>query len=178
MSHIGKQPIPLPEKVEVTIENGRITLRGPKGELTHAIHPTIEVGQQGAELVVRRKKARGDSALWGLSRALIFNMAKGVTDGFQKRLEVEGVGYRAQVEGDTLVLSLGFSHPVEYAIPKGIRVTVGGNAIEISGIDKALVGQVAADIRGFKKPEPYKGKGIRYAGERIRRKQGKKAGTT
>jgi len=177
MSRIGKQPIPLAEKVEVTIENGRVTVRGPKGELTQVIHPSIEVSQQGQDIVVSPKDSEGSSALWGLTRSLVFNMAKGVTEGFEKKLEIEGVGYRAQVEGETLVMSLGFSHPVKHVIPEGITVKVEGNAIEVSGIDKGLVGQVAANIRASKKPEPYKGKGIHYLGEHIRRKAGKKATT-
>ena len=178
MSRIGKQPIPLAEKVEVTIENGRITVRGPKGELNLLIHPSIQVTQEGQDVVVKPKNSQGTSALWGLTRSLIFNMAKGVTEGFQKKLVIEGVGYRAQVQGDTIVLSLGFSHPVEHSIPQGITINVEGNAIEVSGIDKALVGQVAANIRASKKPEPYKGKGIHYEGEHIRRKAGKKATTS
>ena len=178
MSRIGKQPIPLAEKVEVTIKHGRVTVRGPKGELTRLIHPSIEVTQQEQDIVVRPKNSQGTSALWGLTRSLVFNMTKGVTEGFQKKLEIEGVGYKAQVQGETIVLSLGFSHPVEHAIPQGITINVEGNAIEVSGIDKALVGQVAANIRASKKPEPYKGKGIHYVGEHIRRKAGKKAATT
>ena len=177
MSRIGKQLIPLAEKVEVTIENGRVTVRGPKGELTQLIHPSIELTQQGQDIVVRPKNSQGTSALWGLTRSLVFNMTKGVTEGFQKKLQIEGVGYKAQVQGDTIVLSLGFSHPVEHAIPRDITVNVEGNAITVSGIDKALVGQVAANIRASKKPEPYKGKGIHYVGEHIRRKAGKKATT-
>lgn len=178
MSRIGKQPIPLAEKVGVTIEDGRVTVQGPRGELTQLIHPSIEVVQQGQDIVVSPKDPEGSSALWGLTRALVFNMAKGVTEGFEKKLEIEGVGYKAQVEGETLVMALGFSHPVKLPIPEGITVNVEGNAITVSGIDKSLVGQMAANIRAKKKPEPYKGKGIHYLGEHIRRKAGKKAATT
>lgn len=180
MSRIGKQPILLPDGVEVTIMEGRILVRGPKGELALSIHPLIEIQKIGRELHVKPKKEKGknSSSLWGLTRALVFNLVKGVTEGYRKKLEIEGVGFRAEVRGSTLVLSLGFSHPLVYTIPQGISLTVLGNVIEILGIDKYLTGQVAADIRAFRKPEPYKGKGIRYAGEHIRRKVGKKVATT
>lgn len=180
MSRIGKQPISLPDGVEVTITEGRILVRGPKGELVHLIHPAIGIQKIGRELLVKpiEEKAKNSSSLWGLTRALVSNLVKGVTEGYSKKLEIEGVGFRAEVRGSTLVLSLGFSHPVEYTIPQGVSLTVQGNVIEIVGIDKYLTGQVAADIRSFRKPEPYKGKGIRYAGEHIRRKVGKKVATT
>lgn len=187
MSRIGKQPIVLPDAVEVTITDGRILVRGPKGELALPIHPLIEVQKIGRELRVKPKKAmpagrqgkaKNSPSLWGLTRALVFNLVQGVQEGYHKKLEIEGVGFRAQVEGNTLVLHVGFSHPLHYTIPAGVSVVVQGNGIEVQGADKYLVGQVAADIRAFKKPEPYKGKGIRYAGEHIRRKAGKKVATT
>lgn len=175
MSRIGKQPIPIPQNVEVMVENGMVRVKGPKGELVQSIHPAIEVEKKDGMIFVKPKKEKDSSALWGLTRALIFNMTRGVTEGYQKKLEIEGVGFRAQLQGNTLSLNIGFSHPVVYAIPEGISVSVDGNVIEVSGIDKYLVGQVAAHVRSFKKPEPYKGKGIHYVGERIRRKAGKKA---
>ncbi len=180
MSRIGKQPISLPSSVEVTITDGRILVRGPKGELALPIHPSIEVQKIGQEIRVKPKniKAKNSASLWGLTRALVFNLVKGVQEGYRKKLEIEGVGFRAQVQGSTLVLNIGFSHPVTYMIPAGVSVVVQGNTIEVAGADKYLVGQVAADIRAFKKPEPYKGKGIHYAGEHIRRKAGKKVATT
>jgi len=177
MSRIGKQPIPIPENVEVTIENDVVKMKGPKGELTQSIHPAIEVGKNKGVLNVRPKSGKGSSALWGLTRALVFNMTKGITEGYHKKLEIEGIGFRAQVQGNVLTLYLGFSHPVEYSIPDEVTVTVAGNTIEVFGADKYMVGQVAAKIRALKKPEPYKGKGIHYVGERIRRKAGKKTAT-
>lgn len=180
MSRIGKKPINIPEKVEIKIENDRIIVKGPKGELSQPlpdrIKAVIEDSEQGKILkIAPEKKNKEIAALWGLSRALVFNMIKGVTEGFEKQLQIEGVGFRAVVQGSKLVLSLGLSHPVEMEAPKGIEFKVEKNIITISGIDKQLVGQVAAKIRDFKKPEPYKGKGIRYVGEVIRRKAGKKA---
>lgn len=180
MSRIGKKPINIPEKVEIKIENDRIIVKGPKGELSQSlpdrIKAVIEDSEQGKILkIAPEKKNKEIAALWGLSRALVFNMIKGVTEGFEKQLQIEGVGFRAVVQGSKLVLSLGLSHPVEMEAPKGIEFKVEKNIITISGIDKQLVGQVAAKIRDFKKPEPYKGKGIRYVGEVIRRKAGKKA---
>lgn len=179
MSRIGTQPIVLPDTVEVTLTDGRILVRGPKGELALPIHPLIEIRKIGRELRVKPvKKSKNSASLWGLTRALVFNLVKGVQDGYHKKLEIEGVGFRAQVEGNTLVLHVGFSHPLHYMIPAGVSVVVQGNGIEVAGVDKYLVGQVSADIRAFKKPEPYKGKGIHYAGEHIRRKAGKKVATT
>lgn len=179
MSRIGKQPISLPNNVEVTLSERAISVRGPKGTLSLQLHPEIvaEKDDSGKTVVFKRRdeQVKGSAALWGLTRALAANMVHGVSDGFSKKLEIEGVGYRAQVQGKNLVLLLGFSHPVEFPIPEGILIQVEGNKIEVSGIDKQLVGQVAAKIRAFKKPEPYKGKGIHYAGEHIRRKAGKKA---
>jgi len=179
MSRIGKQSIIIPEGVEVKISDHQIGVKGPKGELTQSIPPQIEITLEGKELLVTlRKKTKDSSALWGLLRALIFNMVKGVSEGFEKKLEIEGVGYRASLQDNKLILNLGFSHPVEVAAPEEIEFKVDKNIITISGIDKQLVGQIAAKIRAFRKPEPYKGKGIHYLGEVIRRKAGKKAVST
>jgi large subunit ribosomal protein L6 len=180
MSRIGKQPIVIPENVEVKIGEDEIKVKGPQGELTQSIPPQIKLilkdsstGQKELQ-VTPQEKSKKTSALWGLLRALIFNMVKGVTEGFEKKLEIEGVGYRASLQGNKLVLNLGFSHPIEIEAPAGIEFKVEKNIITVSGIDKQLVGQVAAKIRAQRKPEPYKGKGIRYLDEVIRRKAGKK----
>ena len=178
MSRIGKQPIQIPESVTVTIDDDTVTVKGPKGELSQDIHREVTVTIEEKNIIVSRKNEKGSAALWGLMRALIANMVRGVTEGYQKDLEIEGVGYRATLEGDTLVLNLGFSHPINFSVPKDVTVSVEGNAIKVSGIKKQEVGQVAANIRSFRKPEPYKGKGIHYLGEHIRRKAGKKAATT
>lgn len=175
MSRIGKQPIQIPKGVEVKIDGARVSVKGPKGELSIDVHPSILVENTGDALTLRLKQEGDSFAIWGLSRALVFNMVKGATEGFAKRLEIEGVGYRAQVEGRNLSLQIGFSHKVNFPIPAGINISVENNTIDISGIDKRQVGQVAATIRLFRKPEPYKGKGIHYKGEHIRRKEGKKA---
>jgi large subunit ribosomal protein L6 len=178
MSRIGKQPIKIPGNVEVAINDGHILVRGPKGELNLDLHPLISVEKKdGALLVKPNSEEKNSAALWGLTRALIFNMVEGVVAGYSKKLDIEGVGYKAEVRGKNLVMRLGFSHPIEFPIPDNISITVDGNAIEVSGIDKGLVGQVSAKVRSFKKPEPYKGKGIRYRGEYVRRKTGKKAAT-
>jgi len=177
MSRIGKQPIFIPDNVEVTINGGHVSVKGPKGELGIEVHPAIGIEKDNGVITVKPKNDKKSSALWGLTRSLVSNMVKGVTEGYAKRLEIEGVGYRAQVQGENLVMQLGFSHPIEFPIPDNVSVSVEGNAIDISGIDKQLVGQVSAKIRSFKKPEPYKGKGIHYKGEHIRRKAGKKATT-
>jgi len=177
MSRIGKQPIKLPDNVEVSVAYDTISVKGPKGELSQLIHPEVDVEITDKEIIVRRKKEGNSSAVWGLMRALIANMVQGVSEGFQKSLEIEGVGYRAQLQGDKLILRLGFSHDIELLIPESIAVNVEGNTVQVSGIDKQLVGQIAARIRAFKKPEPYKGKGIHYVGEYVRRKAGKKAAT-
>jgi large subunit ribosomal protein L6 len=179
MSRIGKQPITIPDNVEVKIDKGEIKLKGPKGELTQAIPDEIEVTIKEKEIVVAlKKKTKNSPALWGLLRTLIFNMIQGVTEGYEKQLEIEGVGYRATLQGNKLVLNIGFSHPVEIEAPAGIEFKVERNLITVSGIDKQLVGQVAAEIRSKRKPEPYKGKGIHYVGEVIRRKAGKKTAGT
>src|SRR3989344_6448347 len=176
MSHIGKQLIKIPEGVEVKINDSVITIKGPKGELNQKIIPGFKIELKDGKIsVVPIKKSKNTRSLWGLMRSLISNMTKGTVDGFEKKLEIEGVGYRASVSGDKLILNLGFSHPIEIEAPKGIEFRVDKNIITVSGIDKQLVGQIAADIRAKRKPEPYKGKGIRYFGEVIKRKAGKKA---
>lgn len=178
MSRIGKQPIKIPDNVEVVIKDGHILVKGPRGELSLDVNPSIDVEKKDGVLLVKpNNQEKNSSALWGLTRALIFNMVVGVVTGYAKKLDIEGVGYRAEVQGKNLVMRLGFSHPVEFLIPENISINVEGNAIEVSGIDKGLVGQVSAKLRSLKKPEPYKGKGIRYRGEHVRRKTGKKAAT-
>lgn len=175
MSRIGKKPISLPTGVETNIDGNKITVKGPKGELFELIPEDIAVVQEGQELLVQRPSdAKKHRALHGLSRALIANMVEGVTKGFEKKLELVGVGYRAQLQGKKLVLNLGFSHPVEVEAPEGIEFEVPANTkISIKGTDKQLVGNTAAKIRALRKPEPYKGKGIKYENEFIRRKAGK-----
>lgn len=179
MSRIGKKTIKIPEGVEVKIEGNLVIVRGPKGELKYQVGPEIKVeaNDRGIEFkpVIFHK---GVSALWGTFRSLVANMIEGVTKGFEKTLEIEGVGYRTNLEGGDLVLSLGYSQPIKVKAPDGIEFEVKKNTIKILGIDKQLVGQIAAEIRSKRKPDPYKGKGIRYQGEIIRRKAGKKAVTT
>jgi large subunit ribosomal protein L6 len=178
MSHIGKQPILIPEGVEIKIDDNFIFVKGPKGELKQKIHSGISAEIKDKEILVKLSANKKDSAIWGTFRVLIANMIEGVAKGFEKKLVFEGVGYRASLSGNKLVLSLGFSHPVEVEAPQGINFKVEKNTITVSGTDKQLVGQIAADIRAKRKPEPYKGTGIRYEGEIIRRKTGKKAVAT
>jgi large subunit ribosomal protein L6 len=180
MSRIGKQPITIPQGVDVTQENGTLTVKGPKGTLSQAIPQEVEVAvEDGSLRVNRRNENRAAQEQHGLVRTLIANMVQGVTEGFAKTLHISGVGYRAQLAGQDLNLSLGFSHPVVVKPRPGITFEVGQDTntrspyIRVSGIDKQLVGQQAAEIRSLKKPEPYKGKGIRYEGEVVRRKAGK-----
>jgi large subunit ribosomal protein L6 len=177
MSRIGRQPISVPAGVTVAIEPERVTVNGPRGELTERIHRDIEVDQADGELLVRRPTDRGEHrALHGLTRSLIFNMVVGVTDGFEKRLEIQGVGYRAQLRGRDLELALGYSHPVSIKAPDGIEFEVPQpTRIVVKGASKQQVGEAAANIRKQRKPEPYKGKGIRYEGEYVARKVGKRA---
>ena len=177
MSRIGKQPIPLPEGVEVTIEPELVSVKGPRGELSERVNRAIDVRQENGEVTVTRPTDRGDHrALHGLTRSLIANMVEGVTNGFEKRLEIQGVGYRAQLQGRRLILSLGYSHPVEVEAPEGIEFEVPQpTRIVVRGISKQAVGEVAANIRKQRPPEPYKGKGIRYEGEYVARKVGKRA---
>lgn len=175
MSRIGRLPIPIPAGVEVVIEGRRITVRGPKGELVRDLHPDIAVRRTDGTLVVERPSDQKlHRQLHGLTRTLVANMVEGVTKGYRKALEITGVGYRAALVGRKLQLSLGYSHPVEIEPPEGISFEVENpTRLAVVGIDKELVGQVAARVRATRKPEPYKGKGVRYAGEVIRRKAGK-----
>jgi large subunit ribosomal protein L6 len=177
MSRIGKQPISVPDGVEITIEPDVVKVKGPKGELEERVSRDIAVAQENGEIVVTRSTNRGEHrALHGLTRSLIANMVEGVTNGFEKRLEIQGVGYRAQLQGNKLVLALGYSHPVELNAPTGIDFEVPQpTRIVVRGISKQAVGEVAAIIRKQRPPEPYKGKGIRYEGEYVARKVGKRA---
>jgi large subunit ribosomal protein L6 len=177
MSRIGKQPIDVPDGVEITIEPELVKVKGPKGELEERVSRDIGVAQEDGQIVVTRSTDRGPHrALHGLTRSLIANMVEGVTNGYEKRLEIQGVGYRAQLQGDKLVLALGYSHPVELNAPTGIDFEVPQpTRIVVRGISKQAVGEVAAIIRKQRPPEPYKGKGIRYEGEYVARKVGKRA---
>ncbi len=179
MSRIGRMPVSVPPAVKVSQQGNRITVQGPKGELTCEFHPKMTITfSDNALRVSRPDDSKASKALHGLTRALLANMVTGVTQGFQKRLEINGVGYRADQQGEAVVLQVGFSHPVRIVPPKGIKLVVeqGGRGIIVEGSDKELVGEVAAEIRAVRKPEPYKGKGIAYAGESIRRKAGKAGG--
>jgi large subunit ribosomal protein L6 len=175
MSRIGRQPIPVPAGVEVSLDGPVITVQGPKGTLTRSLPPAMTVATvEGTLVVTRPSEAKVHKQLHGLTRTLVANMVVGVTTGYRKSLEISGVGYRAQKVGDKLQLNLGYSHPVEIAPPEGISFEVETPVkLAVVGIDKELVGQVAAKVRATRKPEPYKGKGVRYAGEVIRRKAGK-----
>ncbi|MGH2976387.1 MAG: 50S ribosomal protein L6 [Solirubrobacterales bacterium] len=177
MSRIGRKPIAVPDAVTVEVAPGRVAVKGPKGELAQTLSSDMKVEQSDGVLTVERPTNRGEHrALHGLTRSLIANMVEGVTDGFEKRLEIQGVGYRAQLKGKNLELALGYSHPVPIEAPEGIEFEVPQpTEIIVRGIDKQLVGQVAADIRKRRPPEPYKGKGIRYRGEHVARKVGKRA---
>ncbi len=177
MSRIGKNPIEIPEGVEVKIEARELTVKGPKGELKQKIHPLVNIEQTDKQLLVKvnQPEDKRQRSLWGLFASLIKNMVEGVTNGYEKKLEVNGVGYRVELKGDTLILNVGYSHPIEYKLPEGITASVEKNLITISGIDKQVVGEVAAQIRKVRKPEPYKGKGIKYEDEVIIRKVGKAA---
>lgn len=174
MSRIGKQPIAIPNGVTITVDSSSVSVKGPKGELSTTILKGVSVVEDDGKIIVTRKNdEKVNRSNHGLMRTLINNMVVGVTEGYSKQLEITGVGFRHQIQGQLLKLSLGFSHEVEYKLPEGIQASSEQNIITISGIDKQLVGQVAAEVRGFKKPEPYKGKGIAYVGERILRKSGK-----
>ncbi len=177
MSRIGRKPISVPENVTIDVSPGYVSVKGPKGELAQNLSADMTVEQSDGVLTVARPTDRGEHrALHGLTRSLIANMVEGVTDGFEKRLEIQGVGYRAQLKGKNLELALGYSHPVPIDAPEGIEFEVPQpTEIIVRGIDKQLVGQVAADIRKRRPPEPYKGKGIRYRGEHVMRKVGKRA---
>ncbi len=176
MSRIGNKAVEIPDKVKVNIDNeGAVSVEGPKGKLSWRLPRDIKGSVKDNRVsLMREAETRSVKALHGLSRSLVHNMVQGVSEGFSKQLEIEGVGFKAAVQGSTLNLSLGFSHPVLFPIPKEIKITIAeGTKLTIQGIDKKLVGQVTADIRRFYPPEPYKGKGVRYAGEQIRRKVGK-----
>ncbi|HEY2054150.1 MAG TPA: 50S ribosomal protein L6 [Solirubrobacterales bacterium] len=177
MSRIGRKPVAVPDAVTVTLAPGNIAVKGPKGELTQTFSQDMTVSQEDGTILVARPTDRGEHrALHGLTRSLIANMVEGVTDGFEKRLEIQGVGYRAALKGKNLELALGYSHPVAIEAPEGIEFEVPQpTEIIVRGIDKQLVGQVAADIRKRRPPEPYKGKGIRYRDEQVLRKVGKRA---
>ncbi len=175
MSRIGKMPIAVPSGVDVKVDGTTVTVKGKKGELTRTFQPTMIIKQEGDEIIVTpANEERQTNAFWGLTRSLIHNMVVGVSDGFEKKLELVGVGYRAALKGKDLELQLGYSHPVLVKCPEGITFEVPSqNEINVLGASKEQVGQVAADIRKWRKPEPYKGKGIRYVGEYVRRKAGK-----
>jgi large subunit ribosomal protein L6 len=177
MSRLGKLPIKLPSGVSVNINNKQLSFKGPKGGFELSVNPIISVKVENNEIIVKpeNKEVKNASAMWGLTWSLIRNAVIGVSEGFSKNLEISGVGYRASVSGNKLNMNLGFSHPIEFLLPEGINVAVKGNTLIISGISKELVGEVAAQIRKIRKPEPYKGKGIKYADEIIRRKAGKAA---
>jgi large subunit ribosomal protein L6 len=175
MSRIGRKPLPVPKGVEVTLAGQAVTVKGPKGSLTQVVHPEMTVSlENGIVQVARPSDARQHRALHGLTRALLANMVQGVTQGYQRKLELHGVGYKAEVNPKGVRLVVGLSHPVDFPAPPGIKISVENNTqIRVDGIDKALVGQVAAELRKVRPPEPYKGKGIRYVGEHVRRKAGK-----
>jgi large subunit ribosomal protein L6 len=177
VSRIGKKPVPLPAGVTAAVQGHSLTIKGPKGELARAIHPELSVSVEAGAVIVRRPSDETrHKALHGLTRTLVANMVDGVTKGFAKALEIQGVGYKAEVKPFGVQLVVGYSHPVPYHAPKGIKITVDNNVLlKIEGIDKELVGQVAAELRNVRPPEPYKGKGIRYVGEQVRRKAGKTA---
>jgi large subunit ribosomal protein L6 len=177
MSRIGKQPIAIPDGVEVDVKPGTVKVKGPKGELTQEVSREMKVSLDNGTVTVERPTDRGEHrALHGLTRSLIANMVEGVTDGYERRLEIQGVGYRAQLKGKALEMSLGFSHPVTVQAPEGIEFEVPQpTEVVVRGIDKQLVGEIAARIRKSRPPEPYKGKGVRYAGEHVSRKVGKRA---
>jgi large subunit ribosomal protein L6 len=175
MSRIGKQPISIPGKVKLAVSGGKVTAEGPKGRLEVSLPKLTSAKVQGTELIVSREGDAAEArAMHGLARALLNNMVKGVSDGYQKKLEIQGVGFKASMQGNAVNMALGYSHPILYPVPVGIKVTVEDNTkITIDGADKELVGRVAAELRSFYPPEPYKGKGVRYAGEHVVRKEGK-----
>ncbi len=175
MSRIGKVPVNIPDGVKVMLDGRKVSVTGPKGSLQLEVKPEIDLAIDGSTVVVKKNsESRAARELYGLSRTLISNMVEGVSKGFSKKLEIVGVGYRAAVQGSVVNLSLGYSHPINYKLPEGISAAVENQTqVTISGIDKQLVGQVAAEIRAFRKPEPYKGKGVKYADEIIKRKAGK-----
>jgi large subunit ribosomal protein L6 len=175
MSRIGKKPILIPDKVKLSLAGNQITVQGDKGKLTHCLHPSVELQVEGKVItIIKKVEDKKTDALQGLTRSLVANMVTGVHTGFQRNLEVNGIGYRASVTGNVLALTLGYSHPINYDLPDGVSATVDkSNMITLTAIDKALLGQTAAKIRQLRSPEPYKGKGIKYAEEHIQRKAGK-----
>ena len=177
MSRIGKKPVPLPKGVSAQIDGSRITVKGPKGEISRTLHAELALALEDDTVVVKRPSDEArHKALHGLTRTLVANMVEGVTNGFAKSLEIQGVGYKAEPKPFGVQLVVGFSHPVPYHAPQGIKITVTNNVLlKVEGIDKELVGQVAAELRNIRPPEPYKGKGVRYVGEQVRRKAGKTA---
>ena len=176
MSRIGKKPVPVPGGVEVSLNGQALAVKGPKGEMSAVLSDLIAIEQTDDGILVSPKeKSQAARSFWGLSRSTVANLVAGVSEGFEKKLELQGVGYRAQIQGQKLKLSLGFSHDVDFVVPEGIKVECPSQTeITVSGIDKQKVGQVAAEIRSYRPPEPYKGKGVRYVGEYIFRKEGKK----
>ncbi len=182
MSLLGRKPIPIPDGVTVTVADGRVNAQGPKGSLSVRVPPELAATVDGSQLWVKpqpgRENAKGVSALWGTQWALVRNVIQGVSQGFVKQLELHGVGYRAEISGNALKLIVGFSHPVELVPPEGVAATVEKNVITVAGVDKSAVGEFAAAARRVRPPEPYKGKGIRYVGEVVRRKVGKVVGAT
>ena len=178
MSRIGKKPIPVPDKVKIDIKSDAVVVTGPKGSVTSLIPPGIRWEKKDKDLIAIRKDDTGPQrAFHGLARALVANAVRGVTEGFSKEMDIVGVGYRAEVRKNAVVFTLGFSHPIEYPLPPGISITVDKQThLVISGVDRQLVGQTAANIRSLRKPDPYKQKGIRYTGERLKKKAGKAGG--
>ncbi len=175
MSRVGKKPITIPNGVKVEFKDSALEVNGPKGKLVVSVHPKVQVNvaDNTVTIDIQNKNVKFERALWGLTRALIANAVSGVVSGYEKKLEINGVGYRGAIAGKTINLALGFSHPVIVTIPEGLSATIDKNVITINGIDKQLVGEFAAKIRSLKKPEPYKGKGIKYSDEVVRRKAGK-----
>ncbi len=179
MSRLGKKPIQIPVGVEIKVEGQKMIIKGPKGELTREIRPEIKVEVKENQILVSQQiETKESQAFWGSIRAILNNLIKGVTEGYEKKLEIEGLGYKANLEGNDLVLYVGFSHPIRITSPAGIKFSVEKNIITVSGIDKELVGKMAAKIRKSRPAEPYKGTGIKYLGEVIKRKEGKKVVTT
>ena len=176
MSRIGKKPIAIPKGVEVRLEGDQLIIKGPKGELSLSVHPDVKLDMEGDSISVSVvDETRESRSIHGLFRVLIDNMVTGVTKGFEKVLEIVGVGYRAELKGRTAVFNLGYSHPIDFPLPEGISATIEKNIIKLSGIDKDLLGYTASKIRSFRPPEPYKGKGVKYVEEYIQRKAGKTA---
>lgn len=179
MSRIGKKPIEIPQEVEIGIDGRIIKVKGSRGELSFSVPSDIKVEKSGGKIITREdKKTKQSPALFGTTRAIIANMIKGVTQGFERKLELQGIGYRAEIQGKDLALNVGFVNTIKVPAPEGIQFSIEKNIITVSGIDKQKVGNIAAKIRAIRKPEPYKGKGIRYVGEQVRKKAGKKAVAT